>query len=458
MGRSAVHLEPPVKTPPDRIRRVCAAILCAAALSAAAAEPPAVPAQPLTLVQLTDLALSNNPSTRLAWASIRNSEAGLELARSGYWPELDLDYGVTRQKQVNFTGGANSAQTRYGPGVSLTYLLWDFGTRSGAVDAAKYSLSAAHLAGDQTMQDLVLTVEQDYYQVLGLAAVRDADAESVRDASANLDAAKQRKSSGLATVGDVYQAEAALAGARLALQQAEGQLAVARGQLAVDAGFAADTDVPLEPWDPQVTPQLPSRGIRQLLDQAKDARPEVLAAKAREQAALASLESTEGQGWPSLALSATAGRTTTDIAGQHTNANNYAAGVTLSFPLFAGFSYQAADRQAQAAVDTAQASTQKLLQQVELEVWQAYQNLHTAAAGLETSDAQLKSAQQAADVTQARYKNGLGNILDMLSAEATLANARVQEVQARLNWFAAQAAMGHAMGGLDAPKTDQELP
>ena len=445
-------------TRPDMLRRLCAAALCATVLSAAAAEPPAAPSQPLTLVQLTDLALSNNPSTKLAWASIRNSEAGLELARSGYWPEIDLDYSATRLKQVNFTGGANSAQTRYGPSVSLTYLLWDFGSRSGAVDAAKYSLTAAHLSGDQSVQDLVLTVEQDYYQVLGLAALRDADTQSVQDASANLDAANQRKSSGLATVGDVYQAEAALAGARLALQQAEGQLAVARGQLAVDVGYAADTDVTLAPWDLQVTPQLPTEGIRQLLDKAKDARPEVLAAKAREQAAVASLESTEGQGWPSLVLDANAGRTTTDIAGQHTSANSYSAGLSLSFPLFAGFSYQAANRQAQAAVDTAQASTQQLLQQVELEVWQAYQNLRTAASGLDTSDAQLKSAQQAADVTQARYKNGLGSILDVLSAQATLATARVQEVQARLNWFAAQAAMGHAMGGLDAPKTDQELP
>lgn len=444
--------------PSERLRCLCAAALCTAALSTVAAEPALPPAQPLTLVQLTDLALSNNPSTKLAWASIRNGEAGLELARSGYWPVLDLDYGVTRLKQVNFTGGANGVQTRYGPSVSLTYLLWDFGARSDAVDAAKYSLTAAHLAADQTVQDLVLTVEQDYYQVLGLTALRDADAQSVQDASANRDAANQRKSSGLATVGDVYQAEAALAGTRLALQQAEGQLAVARGQLAVDLGYGADTDLALAPWDPQVSPQLPSQGIRELLDKAKSARPEVLAAKAREQAAVASLESTEGQGWPSLGLNASAGHTTTDIAGQHTSANNYSAGLTLSFPLFAGFSYQAANRKAQAAVDTAQASTQQLMQQVELEVWQAYQNLHTAAAGLDTSDAQLKSAQQAADVTQARYKNGLGSILDVLSAQSTLANARVQEVQARLNWFAAQAAMGHAMGGLDAPKTDQELP
>ncbi|MGH8400575.1 MAG: TolC family protein, partial [Gammaproteobacteria bacterium] len=92
----------------------------------------------------------------------------------------------------------------------------------------------------------------------------------------------------------------------------------------------------------------------------------------------------------------------------------------------------------------------------ELEVWQAYQNVHTAAITLTTTDTQLKSAQQAADVTTARYKGGLDNILDTLTAQATLANARAQQIQARLNWFAALAALGHAVGGLDAPDKTTE--
>ncbi|MEJ2554387.1 MAG: TolC family protein [Gammaproteobacteria bacterium] len=89
--------------------------------------------------------------------------------------------------------------------------------------------------------------------------------------------------------------------------------------------------------------------------------------------------------------------------------------------------------------------------QVELEVWQAYQNLRTSVATVDSSEAQLKSAQLAAEVTNARYKNGLATILDLLSAQTTLANARVQRIQARLDWAAARTALGHAVGGLKAP-------
>jgi outer membrane protein len=409
--------------------------------------------QALTLVQLTDLALHNNPATRIAWAQIRSSDAGVALARAGYWPQLTLAYDFERQKSASGATGTASPETFYGPSIDLSWLLFDFGTRSGSIDAAKYNLTAARLDGDQTMQDLILQVEQDYYQVLGLQAVQDADLQSVQDATANLDNANQRKTSGLATIGDVYQAQAALAGAKLALQTAQGQLASARGTLAIALGYPADTEVPLAPWENEISARMPDENVHDLLAKAAQARPELLASKAQQQAAIASLEATRGQGWPSLTLNASAGRTTSQISGKAKNtANTYDADLTLSFPLFTGFANQAATRQAQAAVDVAQATDEQLIQAVQLEVWQAYQNMRTAVSNLDTAGLQLKSSQQAADVTQARYKNGLDSILDVLSAQATLANARVQQVQARLNWFAALAAMGHAMGGLDVPQ------
>ena len=442
------------------------AVILTTALCAAMSQAPADPAasttprfdQPLTLVQLTDLALSNNPATRIAWAGVRSSAAGVELARAGYWPQLTVSYGYTRQKSPPGITGTSSTESLYGPSVDLSWLLFDFGSRSGSVDAAEFSRTAAELDADQTLQDLILEVEQDYYQVLGLQAVQDADLQSVQDASANLDAANQRKTSGLATLGDVYQAQAALAGARLALQTAQGQLASARGILAVALGYPADTPVPLAPWEKDIAAKMPDQNVHDLLAQAGQARPELLAAKARQQSALAGLEAARGQGLPRLTLDGSAGRTTTDIGGRKSTVNDYQAGLNLSFPLFSGFADQAATRRAQAAVDVADASDQQLVQAVQLEVWQAYQNMRTAVSNLDTADLQLKSALQAADVTQARYKNGLDSILDVLSAQATLANARVQQVQARLNWFAALAAMGHAMGGLDVPQVKVQLP
>jgi len=420
-----------------------------------AAEPPAIH-QPLTLVQLTDIALRNNPQTRIAWATIRQSQAGVDLARAGYWPQVTAEYSYQRNKQVNFSGNSVGSQTRYGPSISLSYLLWDFGNRSGSLDAATFALTAADLSNSQTLQDVILQIEQGYYQVLGLQALQHANEKNVKDAQTSFDAALQRQHSGLATIGDVYQSKAALAGAQLALQQTVGNLAIARGKLAVAAGYSANTTLKLAPWQTKVSPQLPQQTITSLMQQARDSRPELLASKAREQEAVSNLEATRGQGLPTLALDANAGHNTSVFGNSSITTDSYSAGIRLTVPLFAGFGDRAAVHQAQAAIDIANATTQQLQQQVELEVWQAYQNMHTAATTLTTTAVQLKSAQQAADVAGARYKSGLDSILDVLSAQATLANARVQQVQARLNWFAALAALGHAVGGLSAPANPSE--
>ena len=160
---------------------------------------------------------------------------------------------------------------------------------------------------------------------------------------------------------------------------------MARGQLAVAVGYAADSDVPLATLEKEITAAMPAESVHELLQKAQAARPELLAAKAQEQSAVSNLEAARGQGWPSLILDGSAGRTTTEIGSQKTTADSYSAGLTLSFPLFTGFANQASSRKAQAQVDVAEASTQQLIQQVELEVWQAYQNMHTAASTLDTA-------------------------------------------------------------------------
>lgn len=215
----------------------------------------------LTLVQLTDLALRQNPKTRLAWAAIRASDAGVELARAGYWPQIDATLNAQRSRALNFSGQPSSTQTRYGANVSLSYLLWDFGARKGALDSAEFDLAAARLSQDQTVQDVLLQVERVYYQVVGLQAVVEVNRQSLRDAETNRTAAEERRASGLATVGDVYQAEAAQAGARLLLQQSEGQLAVAQGQLAVAVGESPDKVLPLLPLAQTGTVDMPGRPV-----------------------------------------------------------------------------------------------------------------------------------------------------------------------------------------------------
>ena len=74
---------------------------------------------------------------------------------------------------------------------------------------------------------------------------------------------------------------------------------------------------------------------------------------------------------------------------------------------------------------------------------------------MKTSRDLLGAASQSADVARSRYKAGVGTILDLLTAEASLESARGQEVQARADWFLAMAQLAHDVGTL-GPQPRQE--
>src|SRR3954468_2375422 len=96
--------------------------------------------QQLSLADVVDLALRNNPATRASWAQARAAADLLGSARGQYYPTIDGDVSVTRSK-VPTTSAINSGQrTVYGPSVSLNYLLLDFGGRSGSIERARQTL------------------------------------------------------------------------------------------------------------------------------------------------------------------------------------------------------------------------------------------------------------------------------------------------------------------------------
>ena len=84
---------------------------------------------PLSLPELTEFALRNNPRTRQSWLAARAAAAGVGIEKADLLPQLSATYAVTRNQQVTNQGAVVPWQTRYGPSVSLSYVLYDFGVR-----------------------------------------------------------------------------------------------------------------------------------------------------------------------------------------------------------------------------------------------------------------------------------------------------------------------------------------
>ena len=157
------------------------------------------------------------------------------------------------------------------------------------------------------------------------------------------------------------------------------------------------------------------------------------------------------EGLPTVGLTATGNRSY--FGGAFVgDANTYSIGIALRMPLFNGFRTRYDVKAAEAGVDIAREDARSVQQQIGLQVWNSYSGLSTASQRVRTSRDLLSSAEQSADVAQNRYRSGVGSILAVLNADAALALARAEEIQARADWFIAVAQLAHDTGSLTPPQ------
>lgn len=400
---------------------------------------------PLSLPELTEFALRNNPRTRQAWFAARAAAAGVGMERAGDLPTITGNVALTRVQPVSATSGAVSPWvTRYGPSVSLTHVLFDFGVGDRRIESAEYRLLAANLTQNRVLQEIIFQVEQAYYQLIGLDALVRVNMQTLKNVQTTLDAVQRRRESGLATVADVYRTETQVAQAQLNLTRSRGDYEKSRGQLATLVGVPVNATIRVQPMTAPPQMKEISLSLGNLLEQAKSVRPDLVAAEAQARAAKANAEATSRAGLPSIEVAATAGHTR--FYDNRPSANGYSIGLNLRIPLFTGFRDTYALRQAEAQAAQAEAARDTLYKQTQLEVWQAYYDFETATGGISSTEAQVKSAEQTAQAALARYQAGFGSILDLITAQQDEANARVQRIQAQLDWFTALARLNLSMG------------
>ena len=414
------------------------------------AEPktPLLPSGALSLAELTDLALLNNPTSREAWFAARADAAAVGTSQSALLPSLDATLSITKGKSTSNNSTANTQSnsgTRFSPGLGLSYVLFDFGARSATEQAARYALLATNLNQNRTLQSIVLRVEQAYYQLMGSSLIIEAAREAFTNTQTSSDAANAKRKAGLATIGEVYQADTALGQARLQLARVQGEANKFKGELAIAIGLPVNSVLNLAPLPPQPPLKEIKQNVDRYLAQAKLQRPDILAAEAQTRSARARVDAVTAQGKPNVELAANIGATyNSGDSGNIARSNNI--GVNVRIPLFNGFRTEYTIREAQARLDQLQATHERVAQQVELDVWKAYYDLETSVIAIDSARALLKSARQSREVAQARYRAGVGTLLDLLSAQTAEANARVENIQSELGWYSALSRLNNAIG------------
>lgn len=396
--------------------------------------------QPLELRDAVDTALCNNPQIRATWAQIKAQTGVLGEARAAYLPTISGSVSRLRNTTTYGSGsrepGTSSTGNQYYG--SLNWRLFDFGGRAANREEANQMLLSAIAGHDASLQKTMATVIQAYFEVATSQAVMAAREQISQLAQQTLDVAQRREQKGASSQDDTLQASTALAKAELNKMRAQGDylknLTLLKQAMAIDL----NTPVSLPPQPERVIPA-DIRELGRWLKEAEARHPAIQQARAKWRADREKITVTRSEGLPTADLTAHISRNGFPNQGLSTiNQTSRDIGITVSIPLFEGFSRNYKIMEARAQAEQSEAQMEETTAQILTDVVKAYADAKTAVGVLTASDRLLNAAQASVASAKRRYANNVADILEVLNAQSSLADAQQQRIEAIAQWRSAR--------------------
>lgn len=401
------------------------------------------------LDRLVDQALADSPSLRLAAARLDRARAVLGLADAALLPQVNATAEATRQRYT----ARGQVPAPLAGAIRETGLLqlgatWEldfFGKYQAALDAALGSARAAQADAGAARVLLAGNVVRAYLQLARAQAQLDVAGRTLAQREQALRLVNDRVSAGLDSRLELRQSEGAVPEARQQIEALREQEALARNALAALIGRPGqdpvDTPVALSAMRP--LPQ-PTAIPADLLGR----RPDIAAARWRVEAARHDIDNARAQFYPNINLVAFAGLSSIGLGKLlDAGAQQWGIGPALRLPVFDAGRLRANLRGRNADLDAAVESYNGAVIDAVREVADQL----AAGRGVARQQAEQRQAQEAAEAAYGlalqRYEAGLGNYLQVLSAESTVLAQRRLGVDLAVRALEAQAGLARALGG-----------
>jgi outer membrane protein len=417
------------------------------------------PSKAYTLPELIDMAEQHNPQTRFAWERAKAQAAALGLARSDWYPVL----GAIAAGQINRfallfdTAFIRQTVSTSDLALSLNYTILDPGRRP-RIQQASAQLLAANFGFNDTHRNVIYQVQQAYYTVLAAAAQQQAAEVNLANAQAVQSAAEDRLANGLSTRPDVLEAQSATAQAQYNLQTAAGAYQAASGDLATAIGTSASVAIQVEPVTSLSIPDTMDDSVEQLINRALQQRPDLLQQVADLRASDAQVKRAKAAYYPTLTTSIAAGQQylsgfQEQLPSTQTSLLAGSAVASLNWTIFDGGARRYNVAQAEATRRAAAAQVDTTRNQIADQVWRAYSNVRTAFRQRQAATVLLQSAQESYNAALEAYHYGVRTLLDVTSAQQTLAQARSTDITASTQVLTTLAALAYRTGDLLSSST-----
>lgn len=406
-------------------------------------------AEPWTLERALEQALAHNPDVRLAQQRIATAQAGLEQANAAFWPHLQFQSSYLRTDNPMLAFGNILNERAFSPTLDfnqvpdtdnlnakglVTVPLYTGGKNKAGREAAKADTEAARQENEAVRNALGFEVTRAFHTVLKTRQFIRAAEAAVASYETNVAIANKRWEGGTLLKTDVLDLEVRLAQAREDLVRARNAQALAHRALRNLLG--------IEEGEFTVADTAPGAAVPDSGDFSR--RAELAAARQRERSAEEQVRGAKGSYYPRVSAF---GSLDYDYGFKFdSGGGSYTAGGLLQWDIWDGQLTRAKVREATARLESAREEERKVRLVLGLEVEQARLELQAANERLSVTERAVAQAAESAELTRARFEQGLALSTQLMDAETALVAARVRRAEAEADQRVAVAALRKALG------------
>ncbi len=425
--------------------------LCATFVIAAASQAQTATEKPklLNLAQAIKIAISQQPDLAAAKAQELAARALHQQAQAAYWPSLSLDFSTNDSYSNTLPNSSTTIQgtsaTRQAD-VILSYNIMDSGQRVATEQNARATSKAYQF---NTANQRLVTISNAatyYYEALKQTELVKVQEATVERTKATYEMTADQAKEGISAQKDILQAQADYETAKVTLLTAQNTRNVAYAQLKQALGISTEIELSLEDVNSSNPAFAQSTSsLTELIKSGFTNRPDVLQAQQTVEALKASVRLAKAKN--SLTISVDSNLSAVFLQNQ---SNTRAISISASLPLFNGGANTSAIKQAEMNAKAAEAQLASARLTAKLEIETAYRTLENAKASVPAALTALTAAEINYKSASESRKEGIGTVVDVITAQAQLVQAQTNYVQALYTLYTADVSLQKSIGNAES--------
>ncbi len=382
----------------------------------------------ITLQQAIDLSIANNHNLRISDLKITEAIANVRAAKDHRLPEASLSGSYLRLNSatVNLAsapegqGGPDINQAVYGM-INASYPIYTGGKLKYGIESANYLEQAARLNAANDKDGVIYNTIEAYTNLYKAGIAVSVIKENLIASSKRDTTFSRLEQNGLLARNDLLKAQLQTSNISLALLDAESNLKLANVSMDLIMGLPENTMIEVDPAFLDESQQLST--IDELTNKGLNLRKDVQVLEFQQKAAATSIKIAKADAYPSVAL--TGGYVAADIPGFITIANAVNVGVGVKYNIASLWKTNTGQDKAEAMLLELQSSKQLLSDQIKLQVNRDYQSYLLSKQKINVYETAILQATENYRITNNKYNNSLVTITDLLEADVSLLQAKL---------------------------------